>query len=1228
MDKDTAHDGLSSAGSDSPNRASAAQAGKIAEVLAALSRLRAAARAALVIQRTAWIAALLLLAAALGGALDFVLRTPAPIRMCVWLAAMVLTAYWFRRLVVPAARFRPSLIDLALRVERQGATADTATPSGQATGPLSQGVGLALSPREPSGAPDAAIRDSLDRAALRLLDSGLTPPRIAGSLRLKSSFQAVGLFAGVCALCLIAAAASPQLFAIGITRTLAPWLDAPWPKRTQVVDVTALQAHPVGASLPIRAALTRTDRPPGRTDVWAVFRTRIDGQDGATRRVLLTGQARRVFVPSADSSENAFTADGELFERLIDPDTIARGGSASAEFEYWLETADDRTQPQTIALVEPPSVVSAQATVTPPAYAASAGERFSAGTHDLGPGTDERAQLRPILAGSSVELRVTLNKPVEGTPAMLGAEIADADLSLSGQEWTIRFDAKSSVRMPLAIADEYGITSVGEPVFTLDVQDDQPPTTTVANPAHDESVLARATIALQGEARDDVGVASLALRTRIAVAPQGSAGAPAEPQGDATQVAVADPATEADPRRVMVSAVLDLATLTLKPRDEVWISTLASDAFLLGDLRHDPVESPLRKLRIIEEGEFIDQVLAELSGVRQAAERLDEDQKRLMQAPADRVASPQNQRAQEQLGERTQPLSESLERTRQRLERNNLGDPSLAGIIRDAQSLAQAARERIADAQAAQQRAEAASDEKSIADVREAQQRVRDELSRLTDLLERGRDSYAARRALESILNDQRELATQSTAAGEETAGKQQSQLSPEEAATLRSLAERQRELSKRTDDALDDLARRAERLQESDPVQADALRSAAQRGRQSRTADEQRKAAQQLEENKTRLAQDAQDASIKALEEMIGELDQGQERRDQTLRRLLADVMEELERLAAEQETQIQQLAGAVDTAALTRLADPLIKLNQDTIGLSSKIRSGFKELEPINEPLLAAAKAQGTAAAALRATAPDAPKADANQRISLARLNEALELARKAQEQSQQRESERKRQELLNAYRQALEQQVILKEQAAPLAGRELSRRERMAAREISERQEALRAQVAQVREQAEGIAESGLFELAHRRYDDTAKAAAESLASSIADQSVTRRQESAVRLLRSLAEALTQPPQKEKDFREAEAGGGGGGGAGQEQDEGLIPPIAELRMLRFVQEELALRTREQGDRENGADPAELSELGVLQQEIFTQGNALIEKLKEQAGEEPDEAPGGGAS
>jgi hypothetical protein len=141
--------------------------------------------------------------------------------------------------------------------------------------------------------------------------------------------------------------------------------------------------------------------------------------------VLLMDQQRTVAV---DSDGVTDTAEGELFERLIEPASLASAASPDgepAELEYWFETEDDRTPAHRIKLVSPPAVLGATAAVVPPAYVASSSAskpQFATGALDLGTGSDQRAVAGPILAGSKVTLSVHLNKPVPVEDEASGAE--------------------------------------------------------------------------------------------------------------------------------------------------------------------------------------------------------------------------------------------------------------------------------------------------------------------------------------------------------------------------------------------------------------------------------------------------------------------------------------------------------------------------------------------------------------------------------------------------------------------------------------------------------------------------------------------------------------------------------------------------------------------------------------------------------------------------------------
>ena len=99
----------------------------------------------------------------------------------------------------------------------------------------------------------------------------------------------------------------------------------------------------------------------------------------------------------------------------------------------------------------------------------------------------------------------------------------------------------------------------------------------------------------------------------------------------------------------------------------------------------------------------------------------------------------------------------------------------------------------------------------------------------------------------------------------------------------------------------------------------------------------------------------------------------------------------------------------------------------------------------------------------------------------------------------------------------------------------------------------------------DQYEELTQAAVFSFAHQRLDAATAAAAEALRAATINRTLLRRQDSAVRLLRSLVEALKDLEQDSDEFREGDSSAGGGSGQGGEQP--LIPPIKELLLLRAL-------------------------------------------------------------
>ncbi|MCC6678204.1 MAG: hypothetical protein IT436_13770 [Phycisphaerales bacterium] len=1227
------------AGPEGPAGAAPGAATTIAGVAGALAGVRSRARFRLCVLAGAWLLTAVL-AVGLGLVLfDYLARLPAVLRG-VLLAIGVCAGVWeFRRAVLPALRFRPSLTEVALRLE----SSEAGRRAGLA-GVLAAGLELGST----SGAAGGGVLER--KLSARVADEAMRrfDPSIAASVFAPGRVRAATLvLAGAAAVIGVWGAARPELARIGVTRLVAPWMGVQWPRRTEVVNATGAAAHAIDAALPLRAMLTRTDRGPGRTDVWVNYRIVRDGEPGPVQRTLMTAQQQRAASVIATASElggRSIPVTGEMYERLVEPagllgaDAPVAGGAGREEsagppeLEYWFQTSDDRTEPARIALVERPGVSAAAVEVVPPAYAAGArsGESWWTGERVVAMG-ERGAAVGPILAGSTVRLRLELNKPVPAAPAWRDDEAGAEEPSITGDgaRWVMEWTAGVSRRLSVGLEDSYGLRSADEVVFSVDVLADQSPGATVVDPARDESVLATAVIDVVGEGRDDIGLVWVALeRERIAAAPSPAPadGAAADPKAGPAEMARLEVAAQGeDSRQARVTGVLDLSELGVKAGDEVRVTTVARDIFAdeSGAGGHEPVRSTPRRLRIITESELVEQLQSELAGVRQSAIRLDREQSQaaetLERAGAEGASSPELRRRQWSIGEALRPQSAALQRLAARAERNGLQDRNLELMLESAAAIVARAGEASDRATSAMDRAGQRPSEAAEAakEAGGAQREVREELARLIDLLESGKDGWAVRRAIEKLLAEQKELSQRTDELGAETVGRPMSELTPGQRDELNRLAQQQREASAKAGAAMDQILSRARQMAENDPAQAEAMMQAAKRAQERGLQESMEQAAEEIARNKTQSGSDYQEQAEEALSQMLEEMENTDTKREEVLRRVLTGLIRSIEELVKRQQGDLEAI-GRVEKVGVEALARSMIDLRVRTLAVAEEARGAGREAIKVIAALAAAGDAQTTAIGALRASPADTGGADASERVSLEALKEALAQAKKLEEQSQEREQARKRDELRQAYTQALLTQRDLRLKASDFASKELNRRDRAVLRGLGERQEAQRAGLEELRAKSEELKEAGVFQFAHKRLDDLLKRIGATLSGGEMNAATAAGLSDSERMLESLVEALKED-EKKNDFNEGSDGGGGGGGGGGQggQAPPAIPPIAELKLLKLIQQEIAGRTRAAGDTEV------IEKLGLDQQELTRYAKELIERMKKQ---ERDQGAGGG--
>jgi hypothetical protein len=1228
-----------------------------------LRGVRKAARSMLIAQRLGWIVAAVLLAIVVGGLADYFLRAPSLLRTMGLLLAAGTLIVCVVRFLIPALGFRPSLTEIALRVERSGAGEHAGV-----RGLLASALELGRHPERLSAPTLAApvVAQAADKLATIRARQVFSP---------RPTIRAVGACAAMSLAFFAMTITWPTHTSIGLARMLLPWSNAQWPKRTRIADAMEVRVHPIGAALEFRAALVKSDRELDRTNVGVYYRLVADGSAGPVRKALLSVQQQDVDATLPDGSPTT----GKLFERLIEPTGLGvvrtEISQARVELEYWFESDDDATPARRILLIDPPSVVRATAQITPPGYAASilgaSPGAAGAGTQtiDLGSGSDDRSAPAPILAGSLVSVRIEFNKPLT-VPALMdpsqsaeaarwlqsalgpeapglfkgsaGGPTSNATLTADGRSWTLSWRHWDSLRLIVKPTDEHRITSGEDAAFRFDALKDNPPTATVTTPAEDKSVLATAIVEIAGEARDDVALAWVSLERQASRRNASSEGGTPEPVAERVEVArtvaadlPVDPTAPTPPpqtpdasiavKRLVSTHTLDLSAIDgLKPGDEVWITALAADAFNLEGQRHEPVRSTVRKLRILSREQLVEQVWSELSTVRRTAIKIDQDQKDIAEqkpsaGPAGEEASARAERAQAGLTERLSRQNQAMQRLGQRVKENGLTDQSVRDVLRNAsESLDRAGQhsaessKNLGEAERKQSR-EGASEKAGEAELDKAaeeQQRVRDELTTLIDMLDRGEDAFASKRAVERMLEQQKALRERTAETGRQTAGKPADQLSGQQQDDLGKIAQEQKALADQLRDQVRKMQDRQSKVREKDASAAEAMAQAAAQSTRDQTPERMDQASKQAESNQTSGAQQQQTRAIESLEQMLDTMAKAQSNKDETLKRALASLIDSLKSLIVVQKASIGALGEAFPKGAteIAKLERPMILHHQNTLGvLEQGASSGIREIAPISEKIAAAGEAMATTIPDLREAR--AEPAQANEGVALQRLEEALELAQKINENAEQQANDRKRAELRAKYEQAAKTQAELRDSAQGLVGAEENRRTRSQARLIADDQTALNATVDTIRTESRELANANVFVYAHGRLDTLMGAAAAALNAGAADAAAVRNQTSAARLLKSLADALDDRQKADDPFRKNEQGGGSGGGSG---DNPVVPSAAEVVLLRLMQIE-ALDMARGAASAPQPDAALVGDAGRLQRDIAEQGRALIKKLEE---------------
>ncbi len=497
----------------------------------------------------------------------------------------------------------------------------------------------------------------------------------------------------------------------------------------------------------------------------------------------------------------------------------------------------------------------------------------------------------------------------------------------------------------------------------------------------------------------------------------------------------------------------------------------------------------------------------------------------------------------------------------------------------------------------------------------DAQQKVREELSDLIKLLDRDEDTWVIQRQLESLLEEQRQLAADTADLARQTLGRSSDELTPAELTELEMIEQRQRDLAEKPRQLNEELRDRADAMDDVDPGAADRMRRAADSGEESQVDRAMEQAAQDVGQNRLGNAQQAQQEAIDALEQMQRAMQEDERARAEQLLRQLASLDESIERLIVVQENEIVALNQARDRNDFSGRDRAMIRLTQNTQAVAAEARAMGQSAARIARTLDRAADAQGAAVAALRARPIADLDAEEAEERALERLREAKTLAEEMQQQIEEQEAERRRDEILARYRELAEEEVALRQATLDLQALEqLDRRALVEARRLAAKQEEIAAALHDMRATTEEIANSSIFDFVHEMIDQRAETIVSRLREGGVDVGVTDDEQLIADSIGRLVAALEDEQRDPDDPFDQEQQEGGEQQGGQGGAPPLIPPTAELKLLRGVQEQIYNQTKDldqRADLDAGARRDRLRDLGQRQRELLELGREMIENL-----------------
>ncbi len=1131
----------------------------------------------------------------LGGLTDYLLRLPGVPRLIGLVLATAVAAWVFWQFVWRPARSRLSLHDVAGRVEETFPEFNDR---------LRSSVQF-LNEREAMAA-DPLRRRTVEQAGD--IARGVTFEDV---LITRPTYLAVGAaMASVLALAALALLLGP------LTQTIVGRLFDPldpthqWPKRFLIAPLALDDSVPAGRQVALSVRLARGS--PEKVEPVVYYQL----DDGPVRKLLMTRQTDGTFSAGVDTRLAADQAQGAL--------------------KLWVEAGDDVTPQQTVRVVPRLVLNAAEATIVPPPYVAE--ERVIQA--DLA----ERAAV--VGVGSEVTLRLSFNKPLADggsieLEAVGGSPAPELDWRRESPGTVVAsFTAQQTLRFNVVARDRDGFTGDIPQTFEVVVRPDQTPSVQIETPRRNETRTAVAVVPLAAVADDDYGFREIALVVRK-LGEQGFERAiPLYGEGAIEGVRIEPVGDSPERVRLRLSHDWDLSQLSetpLQSGDVLEYFVRAQDNYELDGEYHEPVDSAKLRITIISQQELNQRVVADLRNVkdqiaaakaaqdrnkRETAELAEQTREKDELDAADRSAASRLSRQQSGVAANTRRLSDRVSEIEQMLEENRSTAADLRELAEDvAESLESTAEGPMKEAaseleQSANERAEAERAKAAMAGSQANQEEASERLREMIDQMEQIGSLRSAIDEVSGLLQAQKELGERAAALARQNVGRTPEQMTPEDRAENQRLADEQAELSQRTQEALENMQELAEEMRETDPASSESLEQAARTGQQQQVPQQQQQASEAQRQNQQSQAQQSRQQAEIGLEMVLSELKEAERRKLQELQRKLAEMQEQIQRLVRRQAVHnldnrtlagedptgealapLRELAGIEGEdpvePALPRLSSGQEQTERNTRDIS-RSAEGIPQGSVIADLLTRAAARMERAAVFLRQK--DLPQAyEPPQVEALASLVEALlavdEQRRQVEEQldEQERETIRAKLQAIRDEQAKDVNQPTSELQAKRDDGNFRARPDQIRLNGLPPVQEGLAQRVDQLTEDLANVG-GVAFVYANKQIKTAMDGVHRRLGANDTGRPTQIEQARIVDGLDAMIDSLKIEQREERFDQNSQANQGGGGEGGQQNQGPTLPPEAELRLIKRMQEGVNRATEELAKlKEAAAEPEE---------------------------------------